>query len=55
MARRTKIIGFSVHPKLAEEFAAICEEENRSKSEMFREMFQEFKYRRRLEREQALL
>jgi metal-responsive CopG/Arc/MetJ family transcriptional regulator len=39
-----KILGFSVPPKLAEEFEALCEEEHRTKSEMFREMFRSYMY-----------
>jgi hypothetical protein len=41
-----KILGFSVPPKLAEEFEALCAEEHRTKSEMFREMFRSYMYLR---------
>jgi metal-responsive CopG/Arc/MetJ family transcriptional regulator len=41
-----KILGFSVPPKLAEEFEALCTEEHRTKSEMFREMFRSYMYLR---------
>jgi metal-responsive CopG/Arc/MetJ family transcriptional regulator len=44
MARRTKILGFSVPFKLAEEFEELCDQDNRSKSDMFREIFQAYKY-----------
>jgi hypothetical protein len=44
MARRTKTLGFSVPFKIAEEFEDLCNKENRSKSDMFRELFQAYKY-----------
>jgi hypothetical protein len=44
MARRTKTLGFSVPFKIAEEFEDLCNRENRSKSDMFREIFQAYKY-----------
>ena len=44
MARRTKTLGFSVPFKIAEEFEDLCNKENRSKSDMFREVFQAYKY-----------
>lgn len=44
MARRTKVLGFSVPFKLAEEFEELCDQDNRSKSDMFREIFQAYKY-----------
>jgi metal-responsive CopG/Arc/MetJ family transcriptional regulator len=43
---KRKILGFSVPPQMAEEFEALCDEENRTKSEVFREMFQAYKYLR---------
>jgi hypothetical protein len=44
MARKTKVLGFSVPFKIAEEFEELCDQENRSKSDMFREIFQAYKY-----------
>lgn len=44
MARKTKVLGFSVPFKIAEEFEELCYQENRSKSDMFREIFQAYKY-----------
>jgi metal-responsive CopG/Arc/MetJ family transcriptional regulator len=44
--KKRKILGFSVPPQMAEEFEALCDEENRTKSEVFREMFQAYKYLR---------
>lgn len=39
MARTTKVLGFSVPPEVADEFEAVAQSEQRSKSELFREMF----------------
>ena len=39
MARTTKMIGFSVPPSIAEEVRQVAQEERRTKSELFREMF----------------
>ena len=39
MARITKAIGFSVLPEIAEAFKEMAEDERRSQSELFREMF----------------
>jgi hypothetical protein len=39
MARTTKMIGFSVPPSIAEEVDLVANEERRTKSELFREMF----------------
>jgi metal-responsive CopG/Arc/MetJ family transcriptional regulator len=41
---KRKILGFSVPPQMAEEFEALCDAENRTKSELFREMFRAYKY-----------
>lgn len=43
MARKSKIVGFTVPPQMAEEFNAFCDEESRTKSELFREMFRVYK------------
>jgi metal-responsive CopG/Arc/MetJ family transcriptional regulator len=43
---KRKILGFSVPPQMAEEFEALCDAENRTKSELFREMFRAYKYLR---------
>jgi metal-responsive CopG/Arc/MetJ family transcriptional regulator len=36
--RRTKVIGFSVQPEMYEEILRYAQKENKSKSELFREM-----------------
>ncbi len=41
--RNTKILGFSVLPEIAEEFEALCERKNYTKSELFRAMFRTYK------------
>ena len=38
MARKTKVLGFSVAPEIAEEVEAIARREGKTKSELFREM-----------------
>ena len=38
MARTTRILGFSVPPKVAQEVERVSREERRTKSELFREM-----------------
>jgi hypothetical protein len=39
MTRTTKILGISVPPSIAKEYEKVAQEEHRTKSEMFREMF----------------
>jgi carboxylesterase type B len=49
MTRTTKMIGFSVPPAIAEEVEQVAEEERRTKSELFREMFRLYQtYRHQL-------
>jgi metal-responsive CopG/Arc/MetJ family transcriptional regulator len=49
MARTTKMIGFSVPPSIAEELKQVANEERRTKSELFREMFRLYRtYRHQL-------
>lgn len=48
MSRTTRVMGFSVPPRIAEEVEQIAREENRTKSELFREMLRVYKsYRNR--------
>ena len=46
MARRTRVLGFSVPPALAQEYERLAKREGRSKSELFREMIAAYKARR---------
>ena len=46
MARRTRVLGFSVPPELAQEYERLAKREGRSKSELFREMIAAYKARR---------
>lgn len=46
MARRTRILGFSVPPEVAEEYERLAKREGRSKSELFREMIDAYKTKR---------
>jgi metal-responsive CopG/Arc/MetJ family transcriptional regulator len=43
MARTTKVLGFSVPPKLAREVEAMARRERTTKSELFRRMVQIYK------------
>lgn len=52
MARINKVIGFSVHPVVAEEYEQLAKEERRSKSDLFLEMLRVYK-RYRQQKEQA--
>lgn len=51
VTRRYKIIGFSVPPAIADEIEDIARRENRTKSELFREMFRVWEERKQTERE----
>ena len=52
MGRTTKVVGFSVPPVLAAELDHIAQEENRTKSELFREMLRVYqKYRQQRDRD----
>lgn len=54
MARRTRVLGFSVPPEVAEEYEELARRERRSKSELFREMIAAYKARREEEEFQRL-
>ncbi len=43
MSRTTKVMGFSVPPSIMEEVEQIAREENRTKSELFREMLRVYR------------
>lgn len=43
MSRTTKVMGFSVPPAIVEEVEQIAKEENRTKSELFREMLRVYR------------
>jgi hypothetical protein len=43
MSRITKVMGFSVPPAIVEEVEQIAREENRTKSELFREMLRVYR------------
>lgn len=43
MARQTKILGFSVPPKTADEYENLARREKKSKSELFRDMIELYK------------
>jgi metal-responsive CopG/Arc/MetJ family transcriptional regulator len=43
MSRTTKVMGFSVPPAIVEEVEQIAQEENRTKSELFREMLRVYR------------
>ncbi len=51
VTRRYKIIGFSVPPAIADQIEDIARRENRTKSELFREMFRVWEERKQTERE----
>ena len=46
MPRRTKVLGFSVSPEIADEYERLAKHERRSKSELFREMITAYKAKR---------
>jgi hypothetical protein len=46
MTRRTKVLGFSVSPEIADEYERLAKHERRSKSELFREMIAAYKAKR---------
>ncbi|HRW67446.1 MAG TPA: ribbon-helix-helix domain-containing protein [Candidatus Competibacter sp.] len=39
----TRMVGFSIPPTMADEFERMAEEEQRTKSELFREMFRVYR------------
>ena len=46
MPRRTRVVGFSVSPEIADEYEQLAKRERRSKSDLFREMIVAYKARR---------
>lgn len=52
--RTTKVLSFSVPPKIASDFEKIAKEEHRPKSNLFREMIIAYKHARWLERFQKI-
>lgn len=46
MARKTRVLGFSVPPEVAEEYERLARDERRTKSELFREMVETYKAKR---------
>jgi hypothetical protein len=45
MGRKTRVLGFSVAPEIADEYEEIAQREKRSKSELFRQMVETYKAR----------
>ncbi len=45
MGRRTKVVGFSVAPEIAEEYEQLAERQGKTKSELFRQMVEAYKAR----------
>jgi hypothetical protein len=45
MGRHTRILGFSVGPELAEEYDRLAQRQKKSKSELFRQMVEDYKAR----------
>ena len=52
MGRKTRIVGFSVSPEIAEEYAQLTAQQRTSKSELFRRMVET--YKTKLEEEEFL-
>ena len=48
-ARRSRVVTVSLPPELADEFERIADEEQRTRSELFREMLREYSVRRALD------
>lgn len=46
MPRRTRVLGFSVSPEIADEYERLAKRERRTKSDLFREMIAAYKARR---------
>ena len=46
MARKTRVLGFSVPPDVATEYERLAERERRTKSDLFREMIAVYKAKR---------
>ncbi len=45
MSRKTRILGFSVAPDIAEEYEKLAQRRKKSKSELFRDMVETYKTR----------
>ena len=45
MGRNTRILGFSVAPEIAEEYDRLAQRQKKSKSELFRQMVENYKAR----------
>ena len=43
MGRKTKVLGFSVAPEIAEEYEKLAERQRKTKSELFRQMVEAYK------------
>lgn len=52
MARMSKMVGFTVPPAMADELERMADEEQRTKSELFREMFRLYRNYRQQRRQQ---
>ena len=52
MGRKTKVVGFSVSPEIAEEYEQLTAQQRTSKSELFRRMVET--YKTKLEEEEFL-
>lgn len=53
VTRMTRMVGFSIPPTMAEEFERMAEEEQRTKSELFREMFRVYRNYRLQQRQEG--
>jgi hypothetical protein len=45
MGRKTTVLGFSVTPEIADEYAKLAERQRKNKSELFRQMVESYKVR----------
>ncbi len=45
MGRNTRVLGFSVAPEIAEEYERLAQRQKKSKSELFRQMVENYKAR----------
>jgi len=45
MGRKTRVLGFSVAPDIAEEYEQLAERQKKTKSELFRQMVEAYKAR----------
>lgn len=43
MGRRTRVLGFSVAPEIADEYERLAERQRKTKSELFRQMVENYK------------